>query len=665
MAVMMLALLSMLYLLGVRRCEGKYHCESPILLDGGDVITSSDSSYDSIRFDQWAASRDSIEKRNENLSPTLIVIPKTEKEIKSVIKFAKKCDYTISIKSGGHQYSALSSCNGGNGQCIQIIMDNFDHISHNTDNNGKVTTIIAGSGAKLVDLARENHLYNVAVLMGTCPTVGVGGHYQSSAQSAYARSLGLGMDWIIRVKIITADGKTRNLYKNSKKKKDRDLFWAILGGSPGSWGVVIEYEFEPIRNDDYPHSHFYSYAHFYSKPGFEAFLRYFFKVFNNPYFYNNNDLLAAFVGSPMITVPGDASSIIGTGIMFNFYWTGIDHGDIKSVIPGHPENKTWYQEFIEPFKAIDSMFAMTALNQFKYEGPMTISGCLFIRAAANTDLVVPTLRYINSHSGYTKKALDELFSDTTKTEEWIQSIVNKMDEAAADPTDNIEMSFQFLPLMRNPGKITDDILINTDPLKNAISWPLRDIALESDDWICFGEQDEYSPDKLIKAKQFRDDFEQIMSGNQIKSHIKSYAYTDLNADEYDINIQWNQFYNDRQDVYVKLQEIKTRIDCKNIFKGPLTIPPKRMCDSADDSDSYDYTPPLQHRNFIRFDLSSPWIWVGFGLLFIVILSFNICVFFNYYKGNLEGKGYLSVKRIHSDVYDSENNELVNNNDNNE
>eukprot|EP00486_Rosalina_sp_Unknown_P009543 CAMPEP_0201591760 /NCGR_PEP_ID=MMETSP0190_2-20130828/189835_1 /ASSEMBLY_ACC=CAM_ASM_000263 /TAXON_ID=37353 /ORGANISM="Rosalina sp." /LENGTH=442 /DNA_ID=CAMNT_0048050221 /DNA_START=97 /DNA_END=1422 /DNA_ORIENTATION=+ len=330
------------------------------------VITMSDQLYNEARLShQDVAYASSIEDRDRILSPTIITIPLSESEIVGIIKFANKCGYTISIRSGGHQYSGLSSCNQENGKCIQIDMKHFDYIIIDNISSDDDKLITVGSGVHLVDLYQVTQAMDVAVLGGICATVNAGGHYQSSSQSGWSRSLGLGMDYITRVKIITADGEIRNVYKGD------DLFWAILGGSPGSWGVVIEYEFEPIKDSDYPHAAYYSYAHFYSKQGFSAFLNAFIDILDNPYYSNNNDLSASFAGTPRLDDPTTSSSVIGTLMSIGLKWTGIDNGDIHSVIPNHPMNKTWHQELVQPFIDIDEMFEETQIRST--DGTTTIS----------------------------------------------------------------------------------------------------------------------------------------------------------------------------------------------------------------------------------------------------------------------------------------------------
>jgi len=306
-----LLLICMLYMSVITECQDpkqyKDKCSSLVLKDGGDVITMSDQLYNEARLShQDVAYASSIEDRDRILSPTIITIPLSESEIVGIIKFANKCGYTISIRSGGHQYSGLSSCNQENGKCIQIDMKHFDYIIIDNISSDDDKLITVGSGVHLVDLYQVTQAMDIAVLGGICATVNAGGHYQSSSQSGWSRSLGLGMDYITRVKIITADGEIRNVYKGD------DLFWAILGGSPGSWGVVIEYEFEPIKDSDYPHAAYYSYDHFYSKQGFSAFLNAFIDLLDNPYYSDYNDMSASLIGAPMLKNQATSLSTVGT-----------------------------------------------------------------------------------------------------------------------------------------------------------------------------------------------------------------------------------------------------------------------------------------------------------------------------------------------------------------
>eukprot|EP01084_Bolivina_argentea_P037152 68685_1 len=539
-------------------------------------IKGVDASYDEQRLDQFAAVFGTLEQRNEIINPTIIIKPETEDEIQQIIKYARLCEYTISIKSGGHSYSGLSSCNSADGKCIQIHMEHFQDITflkQDKNNPDLITSIVAGVGLNVKQLYDAVNEYNVSIIGGICDDVGVGGHYQSSAHGRWSGSLGMGLDYVKRIKIITSDGIIRNLYRNSDNKNEKDLFWAILGGSPGSWGVVTEYEFQPIRNSDYPYSSFYSFAHFYTKSAMKAFFTQFIDLLNNPYFDNYNDITTSFIGGPLLPDLSASESIIGNGMLMNLAWSGVDNGNIHSVIPDHPMTKTWYEELVQPFVDIHETFAAIEMPGFGYQGEISISRML-LDVGSMAIVPIPAFRYVNSHAAYSGEQLNQLFSDAGKTIQWIDSIINKFDELAGDSEDNIEILWQFSNLFRNEGNINDDIIISYDVFDNDVSWPLRSMKFETDNWILFGNGDNYSDDVISKAKQYKDELEKILTANEIKSDIKSFAYTDLKADEYDLNTQFNQFYNYREDVYKKLQEIKTNVDWNNIFQGPLTIPTK-------------------------------------------------------------------------------------------
>lgn len=47
---------------------------------------------------------------------------------------------------------------------------------------------------------------------------------------------GLGADNVLEFKVVTADG---NLVV-ANEVVNQDLFWALRGGGPGAWGVVVE-----------------------------------------------------------------------------------------------------------------------------------------------------------------------------------------------------------------------------------------------------------------------------------------------------------------------------------------------------------------------------------------------------------------------------------------
>ena len=64
---------------------------------------------------------------------------------------------------------------------------------------------------------------------------GSGGWLQGGGLGPFDRNLGLGVDNLVQVEIVTADGQLRT----ANNCTNSDLFWALTGGGGGNWGVVV------------------------------------------------------------------------------------------------------------------------------------------------------------------------------------------------------------------------------------------------------------------------------------------------------------------------------------------------------------------------------------------------------------------------------------------
>merc|ERR1719295_315527 len=153
---------------------------------------------------------------------------------------------TVTIRSGGHQYSGLSSCNGS---CIQIDMADYDHF----EISNATALVSAGPNVRLGNFFAALAEKNLNLPGGACSEVALGGHVQTGGFGRTIRSQGLLLDHVVAFDIITSDGQSRHVAKpsaNSKGSLNDDLFWAVLGGSPGAWGVVTNYELVADRDAD-------------------------------------------------------------------------------------------------------------------------------------------------------------------------------------------------------------------------------------------------------------------------------------------------------------------------------------------------------------------------------------------------------------------------------
>ncbi|OLN83440.1 FAD-linked oxidoreductase-like protein 1 [Colletotrichum chlorophyti] len=194
---------------------------------------------------QYATSSYQAER---GMDPELIVRPKNDDDVVKAVKYARKNNISIAVKSGGHQYSGASSTTGKN---IQIDLSNAykdlmiikpkDPIA---EDRALVYVGVSIRNIELNTYLKHNKLF---VPHGQCAYVGIGGHGQTGGYGQCARSFGLFGDSIRTITIVDYEGQIKDVSKAS----DPELFWAILGGSPGNFGIITHYIIEVYKSNSY------------------------------------------------------------------------------------------------------------------------------------------------------------------------------------------------------------------------------------------------------------------------------------------------------------------------------------------------------------------------------------------------------------------------------
>jgi len=229
---------------------------------------------------------------DSQMNPSIIAYPKTENDVVLAIKYATSKDpearktsawpsgYPLKVmgRGGGHQYCGTSCDN----DALILSMDYFNTLEMREVNkdvmgpDGKRHTVTkefhVGTGILLKDLATffnsfknsanpygkpamgSNEFLGVTVPHGECPTVGIGGHAQSGGVGHIVRNFGYCVDYVYGFTIVTANGSIRKVNRDSPAQEDKELYWAVLGGSPGAFGVTTHLVFHPILDEDYPDS---------------------------------------------------------------------------------------------------------------------------------------------------------------------------------------------------------------------------------------------------------------------------------------------------------------------------------------------------------------------------------------------------------------------------
>ncbi|KAL3797145.1 hypothetical protein HJC23_000483 [Cyclotella cryptica] len=213
---------------------------------GGAVLSALDGTAYNDASKQYASAR-------VPTAPSFIVQATNQVDVQAAIMFAVHCEYKVTARSGGHSYIGSSSCDGSEMPCIQIDVGNISHIDVTVLPNGS-KQINVGPGVRLDELYPVLIDNDVYIPAGECGGVGVGGHMQTGGFGIFGRSLGRFNSHIAAFDIILADGSLVSVsspQNNVTSKLNDDLWYAVIGGASGSFGVIVDITFIPINESDH------------------------------------------------------------------------------------------------------------------------------------------------------------------------------------------------------------------------------------------------------------------------------------------------------------------------------------------------------------------------------------------------------------------------------
>ncbi|KAJ4289799.1 hypothetical protein N0V90_011130 [Kalmusia sp. IMI 367209] len=163
--------------------------------------------------------------------PAAIVLPETNQHVQDAVVCASECALKVQAKSGGHSYASFSS--GGKNGSLIIDLQPLQNIE--LDQSTNIAKV--GGGVRLGNLAQGVWDQGKrAISHGTCPGVGIGGHFTHGGYGHTSRNWGIALDHIVALDVVTADGK---LLKASSTE-NTDLFWALRGAAE-SFGIVTNF----------------------------------------------------------------------------------------------------------------------------------------------------------------------------------------------------------------------------------------------------------------------------------------------------------------------------------------------------------------------------------------------------------------------------------------
>jgi FAD/FMN-containing dehydrogenase len=187
----------------------------------GELIRPGDTSYDEHRK-VWNGS---IDRR-----PALIARCAGVADVIAAVRFARRAQLPVAVRSGGHSFPGLSVADNA------IVIDLRQMRGIRVDPQARTARVQAG--ALWEDVDHETQAFGLAMTGGIVTHTGVAGLTLGGGIGWLQRKLGLTIDHLLRVDVVTAQGE---LVRASEQEND-DLFWGVRGGG-GNFGIVTEFEF--------------------------------------------------------------------------------------------------------------------------------------------------------------------------------------------------------------------------------------------------------------------------------------------------------------------------------------------------------------------------------------------------------------------------------------
>jgi FAD/FMN-containing dehydrogenase len=187
----------------------------------GGVLTAADAGYDEARK-VWNAT---VDRR-----PALIVRCLGESDVQAAVRFAAARRMLLSVRGGGHHIAGNAVAEGG----LMVDLSAMRTVAVDPARR----TARVGAGALLADVDRATQAHGLAVPLGINSTTGVAGLTLGGGFGWLTRRLGMTVDNLLGVTVVTADGAVRAVSASSEP----ELFWALRGGG-GNFGVATSFEF--------------------------------------------------------------------------------------------------------------------------------------------------------------------------------------------------------------------------------------------------------------------------------------------------------------------------------------------------------------------------------------------------------------------------------------
>lgn len=173
-------------------------------------------------------------------SPDSVRLAASTEHVVQVVREAVASGARIAVRSGGHCYADFVTHADAR---ILLDVSNLNQIRYDPARGA----FCVGAGAQLGRIYETLYrTWGVTIPGGICLTVGIGGHVSGGGFGMLSRLFGSVIDHVdaVEVVVVGADGEVRTVVASrDPADPNHDLWWAVMGGGGGTFGVVTRFWF--------------------------------------------------------------------------------------------------------------------------------------------------------------------------------------------------------------------------------------------------------------------------------------------------------------------------------------------------------------------------------------------------------------------------------------
>ncbi|SBS74944.1 FAD-binding oxidoreductase [uncultured Microbacterium sp.] len=197
---------------------------------GDRVILAGDPGFDEARL-PWNVAVDQ--------HPFAVVRPESAEDVVDAVRAAVAAGLRVAPQSTGHAAGALADTDLSGAVLVSLARLRGATV----DRLARTARVLGGSQWNDVIAAAAPH--GLTAMHGSAGDVSVVGYALSGGLSFYGRALGMAVNTVREVQLVTADGALLR----ASVDENPDLFWAVRGGS-GAFGVIVSLEIDLLPYAD-------------------------------------------------------------------------------------------------------------------------------------------------------------------------------------------------------------------------------------------------------------------------------------------------------------------------------------------------------------------------------------------------------------------------------